>query len=89
MIKCIFLVADTNISQLFGNKFVSNIYKIIFNNKKCKPMLRYAIIFLIVAIVAAIFGFGGIAGTAAGIAKILFYIFVVLFIISLVTGKRK
>ncbi len=36
-------------------------------------MLRWTVIFLVVAIVAAIFGFGGIAESAAGIAKILFF----------------
>ena len=49
-------------------------------------MLRYAVIFFIVAIVAALFGFGGIAAGATEIAKILFFIFLVLFIVSLVAG---
>lgn len=49
-------------------------------------MLRWALIFLIIALVAAAFGFGGIAATAAGIAKILFYIFLVLFLIALIAG---
>jgi uncharacterized membrane protein YtjA (UPF0391 family) len=49
-------------------------------------MLRWAIIFFIIAIIAAIFGFGGIAAGAIGIAKVLFWIFVVLFIISLIVG---
>lgn len=47
-------------------------------------MLRYAIIFLVVALFAALLGFGGIAGAAAGIAEVLFYIFIVLFLGSLV-----
>ncbi|GIV77642.1 DUF1328 domain-containing protein [Litorilinea aerophila] len=51
-------------------------------------MLRWALIFLIVALVAAALGFGGIAGAAAGIAKILFWVFVALFIISLFFGRR-
>jgi len=38
-------------------------------------MLKWALIFFIVAIVAALFGFTGIAAAAAGIAKILFFIF--------------
>ena len=42
-------------------------------------MLRYAIIFLVIAIIAGIFGFGGIAGTSAWIAKILFVVFLILF----------
>lgn len=49
-------------------------------------MLRWAVIFLIIALVAALFGFGGVASTAVGIAKILFFVFIVLFIISLVIG---
>ncbi|WP_322025158.1 DUF1328 domain-containing protein [Burkholderia sp. BCC1977] len=49
-------------------------------------MLRYAIIFFIIAIVAAVFGFGGIAAGAVEIAKILFYIFVVIFLVTLLLG---
>ena len=55
-------------------------------------MLRWALIFFIVAIVAAVFGFGNISAGATDIAKILFFIFVVLFLISivmsLITGKK-
>jgi uncharacterized membrane protein YtjA (UPF0391 family) len=49
-------------------------------------MLRYALIFFVVAIIAALFGFGGIAAGATEIAKILFFVFVVLFVVSLVAG---
>ncbi len=49
-------------------------------------MLRFAVIFLVIAIIAAVFGFGGIAAGATEIAKILFYIFVVLFVVSLIFG---
>jgi len=49
-------------------------------------MLRWSLIFLIVALVAALFGFTGIAESAAGIAKILFFIFVALFVIALIAG---
>jgi uncharacterized membrane protein YtjA (UPF0391 family) len=49
-------------------------------------MLRWALIFLVVAIIAAVFGFGGIAAGATQIAVILFWIFVILFIVSLVMG---
>ena len=48
-------------------------------------MLRYSLIFFIVAIAAGILGFGGIAAGAASIAKILFYVFVILFAVSLVS----
>lgn len=50
-------------------------------------MLRWTVIFLIVAIVAAIFGFGGIASGAASIAKFIFFLFLVLFVISLFSGS--
>jgi uncharacterized membrane protein YtjA (UPF0391 family) len=55
-------------------------------------MLRWAIIFLVIALVAALFGFGNIAGAATGIAMILFWVFlaitVVLFLVSLLGGGR-
>ena len=50
-------------------------------------MLRWALIFLVVALVAAVFGFGGIAGDAEWIAKILFFIFLVVAVVSLVMGR--
>jgi len=46
-------------------------------------MLRWALVFLVVAIIAGIFGFTGVMLAAAGIAKLLFYVFVVLFVVSL------
>jgi uncharacterized membrane protein YtjA (UPF0391 family) len=53
------------------------------------PMLRYALILLVVALVAAFFGFSGVAGTAAGIAQILFYIFLAIFVVSLIMNLLK
>lgn len=47
-------------------------------------MLRWALIFLVVALIAGVLGFTSIAGTSMAIAQILFYVFVVLFLISLV-----
>lgn len=47
-------------------------------------MLRWALIFLVVALIAAVLGFTTIAGAAMGVAKILFWIFAALFVISLV-----
>lgn len=49
-------------------------------------MLKWALIFFIIAIIAGAFGFTGIAEGAATIAKILFGIFVVIFLIFLVLG---
>jgi len=51
-------------------------------------MLRWALIFLVIALVAALFGFGGIAAGASSIAKILFFVFIVLFLVSVIVGKR-
>jgi len=51
-------------------------------------MLRWALIFLIVALIAGVLGFGVVEGTAAWIAKVLFVVFIILFIIGLVTGRR-
>ena len=49
-------------------------------------MLRYALIFLVVAIVAGLLGFTGISLAAADIARVLFFIFIVLFAVSLIFG---
>ena len=49
-------------------------------------ILRWVVIFIVVAIIAGLLGFTGIAGDAAYIAKILFFIFLVLFLLSLVFG---
>jgi len=51
-------------------------------------MLRWAIIFFVVALVSAVFGFGGIAGEAAWIGRILLVVFLILAVCSLVLGRR-
>ena len=58
-------------------------------------MLRWALLFLVVAILAGLFAFlgvpgmGAIEGAAAMIAKVLFFVFLVLFIVSLLAGYRR
>lgn len=47
-------------------------------------MLRWVVIFLLVALVASVFGFFGVASAAVGIAKLIFFIAVAGFVISLV-----
>jgi len=49
-------------------------------------MLKWAVIFLIIAIVAGIFGFTGVEQASATIAQWLFGIFLVLFLAALVIG---
>lgn len=50
-------------------------------------MLRYAILFLVIALVAALFGFNLVGGMAYGAAKILFFVFLVLAVLSLLGGR--
>ena len=49
-------------------------------------MLRWAVIFLVIALVAALFGFTGIASAAAGIAKFLFFLFLVVCLVLFIAG---
>ena len=46
-------------------------------------MLRWALIFLVIAIVAGLFGFTGISAAATDIARVLFFIFIVCFALLL------
>jgi uncharacterized membrane protein YtjA (UPF0391 family) len=49
-------------------------------------MLKWAVVFLIIAIVAGLFGFTGVEAASATIAKVLFGIFLVLFLGALCIG---
>ena len=49
-------------------------------------MIRWAIIFLVVALIAAVLGFGGIANFSFEIAKFIAIIAIILFVIALVAG---
>lgn len=51
-------------------------------------MLRWAIIFFVIALVAAVLGFGGIAGMSMQIAWILIVVFIVLAVFMLIAGRR-
>ena len=51
-------------------------------------MLRWSLIFLIVALIAALFGFGVIEGYSLLAAKVTFFVFLVLFVVSLLTNGR-
>ncbi len=51
-------------------------------------MLRWAILFFIIALIAAVVpGLGFISGTAANIGYFLAVLFLVLFVISLIVGR--
>ena len=49
-------------------------------------LLRWAVIFLVIALIAAVFGFFGIAEGAADIARVLFFIFLAICIILFILG---
>jgi uncharacterized membrane protein YtjA (UPF0391 family) len=49
-------------------------------------MLRWAILFLVIALVAALFGFGLVAGISLDAARILFFVFIVLAVLSFIGG---
>jgi uncharacterized membrane protein YtjA (UPF0391 family) len=65
------------------------------NSRRAHPhskdfnMLRYAVIFIVIALIAAVFGFGGIASSAAGIAQILFVLFLILAVGAFFFGRGK
>ncbi|ACI50887.1 protein of unknown function DUF1328 [Gluconacetobacter diazotrophicus PA1 5] len=52
-------------------------------------LLRWTLIFLVLALLSAALGFGGIASNFAYIGKILFFIFLVLFIVGLFFGRGR
>lgn len=49
-------------------------------------MLKWALIFAVVALIAGALGFSGVAGAAAGVAKLLFFVFVLGFVLFLALG---
>jgi uncharacterized membrane protein YtjA (UPF0391 family) len=49
-------------------------------------MLKWALIFAVIAIIAGLFGFTGIAAGAATIARFLCFVFVALFVLALIFG---
>ena len=47
-------------------------------------MLRWVVVFFLVALIAGIFGFGGVAIASVEIARILFFLFLIGFLVTLV-----
>ncbi len=52
-------------------------------------MLYYGIVFLVLALLAGVFGFVALSGTLALVAKILLFVFLAMFIVSVITGRRR
>jgi uncharacterized membrane protein YtjA (UPF0391 family) len=69
---------------VFAAKRINQIY--LAHSFRGGVMLRWAVVFFVVALIAAVFGFLGIAVAAVAIGKILFFVFLVLFLVSLVGG---
>jgi uncharacterized membrane protein YtjA (UPF0391 family) len=51
-------------------------------------MLRFALVFAILALIAGFFGFFGLEGQLAYFAKVLLFVFLVMFVVSLFLGRR-
>ena len=51
-------------------------------------MLRWALIFLVLALIAGALGAGGIAGLSMNIAYVLFVIFLILLVVHFFQGRR-
>jgi uncharacterized membrane protein YtjA (UPF0391 family) len=51
-------------------------------------MLRWALLFLVIALIAGALGLWGLEGTAMWVARVLFVVFLILFVVSLVMGRR-
>lgn len=51
-------------------------------------MLRWSLLFLVIALIAALFGFNVIEGYSLLAAKVMFFVFLVLFVVSLLFGGR-
>jgi len=52
-------------------------------------MLRWTLIFLLVALIAGALGFFQLEGTAMYIAKMLFCLFLIVFLVTLIMGRRQ
>ena len=57
-------------------------------NRKVNAMLKWALIFLVIALIAGVAGMSGLSGMAQTIAWILLVVFLILFVVSLVMGRR-
>lgn len=56
----------------------------ICNEAIMPDLLKWTLVFFILALIAGLLGFGGIAGAATGIAKILFFGFILFAVVTLI-----
>jgi uncharacterized membrane protein YtjA (UPF0391 family) len=52
-------------------------------------MLKWVLIFAVIAVIAGVFGFTGIAGASTEIARTLFFVFLGLMVIAALLGAFK
>ncbi|WP_339872527.1 DUF1328 domain-containing protein [uncultured Brevundimonas sp.] len=52
-------------------------------------MLRYAIIFLVLALIAGALNMGGVAAVSINIAYVLFVVFLILLVVHFFTGRGR
>jgi uncharacterized membrane protein YtjA (UPF0391 family) len=52
-------------------------------------MLRWALVFFLLAVIAALFGYGGVGADAAGAAKLLFFAFLILAATAIVANLAR
>ena len=50
-------------------------------------MLRWAVVFFVIALISAIFGFSKVAAGAAGLAKVTFFVSLMMFLIFIIGGR--
>jgi len=51
-------------------------------------MLRWTVVFLVIALVAGVFAFWKLEGTAMWIANVLFVVFLTLFVVTFIMGRK-
>lgn len=51
-------------------------------------MVRWALLFLVIALVAGVFAFWRVEGTAVWIADVLFVVFLTLFVATFILGRK-
>jgi uncharacterized membrane protein YtjA (UPF0391 family) len=61
-----------------------SVHRISVGELPMTPLLRWALVFLVVSIIAGLLGFTGVSVVSAEIARTLFFIFLLIFVVLLV-----
>lgn len=79
-------ISENEMFSIRHDLLCTDMYKEVCVTKTIYLMIRWTLIFLMIALIAAVFGFGGIAAGAAAIAKVIFFIAIIIFLLSLIAG---